>query len=78
VLPPACVGDCDGDQSVSINELIMAINLALDAAMPPCAAADDNGDGVIGVEELVLAVRNALDGCASAGSGQSRARTNRP
>jgi hypothetical protein len=48
---------------VSINELIVAVSLALETATFPCAAADTNADGMVGINELVLAVGNALGGC---------------
>jgi len=63
--PPPCVGDCDGDGAVAIDELITGVNIALGG--PPvsaCPAMDRDGDGAIDVSELVAAVANALDSCA--------------
>lgn len=42
-----CVGDCDGNGTVAINELIVGVNIALGlAARAACTAFDPNGDGV--------------------------------
>lgn len=62
--PPPCAGDCDGDGEVRINELIVAVNIALGGADPQaCPAADGNGDGAIAVNELIVAVNRSLEGC---------------
>ena len=61
---PACNGDCNGDGSVAINELISGVNIALgSAAVTACAAIDANGDGSVAINELVAAVSRALAGC---------------
>jgi Ca2+-binding EF-hand superfamily protein len=63
--PPPCVGDCDGDGAVAVNELVTAVGYALDNRPPlGCASIDANGDAQVTVDELVRAVTNALDGCA--------------
>jgi hypothetical protein len=60
----SCPGDCNGDGAVSINELLLAVNIALGNVAPAtCPAADRNNDGVVMVNELILAVSQALDGC---------------
>ena len=65
----ACVGDCDGNGMVSVNELIMMVNIALGSIpMSACPVADQNGDGQISVDELVMATRAALEGCVPAES----------
>jgi hypothetical protein len=62
--PPACVGDCNADGSVTIDELVQGITLALDGAPAgACAALDDDGDGVVQIHELLRAVAAALHGC---------------
>ncbi len=59
-----CAGDCDGDRSVSVDELVRGVNLALDpTAAATCRAADVDGDSVVFVNELLDAVGQALDGC---------------
>ncbi len=63
---PTCTGDCNGDGTVGINELIVGVNINL--GMRPaedCRAFDENSDGEVAVSELIRAVRNSLDGCPS-------------
>jgi len=62
--PLACVGDCNDDGQVTIDELLKMVRIALsDAAMSVCMAGDANGDDQITVDEIVAAVRTALDRC---------------
>jgi hypothetical protein len=63
-LPARCAGDCNGNGTVTVNELIMAVNIAL-GALPSgnCPACDTNGDGAVSISELVAAVTKALNGC---------------
>jgi len=60
----ACGGDCDGDGVVTVDEMIMGVNIAL-STMPldECARIDVNGDGSVSVEEIIVGVNNALGGC---------------
>lgn len=61
---PLCVGDCDGNGTVIISELITGVNIALDRAdIAVCRAFDANGDGRVTINELIAAVGNALSGC---------------
>ena len=60
----ACPGDCDGDNTVRISELIVAVNIALgNTPAAQCRAADLNGDDQVLINELVSAVSHALQGC---------------
>lgn len=60
---PVCIGNCDGDRSVMVNELITLVNIALGSApasqcpqgIPPGASVD--------IALLIRAVDNALGGC---------------
>lgn len=62
--PPSCVGDCDGDRVVTINELITMVNFALGSApVTTCNAGDLNGDTVITIDEIIRAVNAVLTGC---------------
>lgn len=62
--PPGCAGDCDGNGTVSIDELVTGIGLALDgAAADACPALDRDGDGRVFIDELLRAVTAALTGC---------------
>ena len=59
-----CVGDCNGDRMVAINELILGVNVALNSQpVTACAAFDGDRDGSVAINELVTGVRNALAGC---------------
>lgn len=62
--PLTCVGDCNGDGSVSISELVTLVNIALgNRPVADCPAGDRDGDGNIVIAELIAAVNNALAGC---------------
>jgi len=64
VAEAACVGDCHDDGAVTVDELVVGVNIALgQAAVETCTALDRNGDGAVTVDELVAAVNNALSGC---------------
>jgi hypothetical protein len=59
-----CVGDCHGDGRVTIDELLLMVNIALDnTSITMCQAGDHNGNGAISVDEIVSAVHAALVGC---------------
>ena len=66
----ACAGDCGGDAEVTVNELIIMVNIALGTAqLSTCVVGDVNGDGEITVNEIILAVNNALNACPAGGPG---------
>jgi len=72
---PACVGDCDGDGEVAINELVTAVNIALGVFdVSQCPSADADGNGTVSINELVQAVNNALDGCPAWAGGKKPVR----
>src|SRR5262249_35575949 len=57
----ACAGDCDGGDSVTVDELVKGVNIALDGAAPSsCSAFDTNGDGRVTIDEIIAAVNAAL------------------
>ncbi len=60
-----CVGDCNGDNAVTVDEIVTMVNLALNGGTAGCSAGDGNHDGVITVDEIVTAVNNALNGCTA-------------
>jgi len=68
-LPPprlfaACVGDCNADGMVTVDELLQGVNIALgNAPATGCTAVDVNGDGEVTINELLAAVNAALNGC---------------
>jgi hypothetical protein len=62
--PIGCIGDCDDNGQVTIDELIKMVNVALgDADVSECEAGDADGSGEVTVDELVRAVNAALGGC---------------
>ena len=62
----ACRGDCNGSGSVTVDEVVLAVNVALGAAtLDACAAADVDGDRAVTVDEIIAALDDALDGCRS-------------
>ncbi len=59
-----CAGDCDGDKTVSVDELVTAVAIALgQEPLAACDAADSDADGTVTVAEVVGAVQRALAGC---------------
>jgi hypothetical protein len=59
---PQCIGDCDGDRKVAINELVSLVNIALGTGTA-AACASGTCDGEVEISCLVRAVNSALDGC---------------
>jgi hypothetical protein len=60
-----CVGDCNGDGSVSIDDIIEMVDIALgDLDVSRCPAGDANDDNQITIDEILKAVSVALNGCA--------------
>lgn len=61
---PTCVGDCNGDGQVTVDDILTMVNIALgNANISTCLAGDANHDGQITVDEILTAVDNALNGC---------------
>lgn len=62
-LPP-CTGDCNDDDKVAINELIVGVNIALGRQpLAKCPGFDQDTEDGVEIHELVRAVSNALHGC---------------
>lgn len=59
-----CDGDCNDDGAVTVNELVMCVNMALGTS-DACHVCDVNGDGEVTVNEIIAAVNAALNGCAA-------------
>ncbi len=65
-----CAGDCDGSETVSINETILGLNILLgNPGVSACPAADVSGNGVVTADESAAAIGNSLDGCGTHPSG---------
>src|SRR6516225_9005962 len=65
-----CVGDCNGDGKVTIDELVRAVNIALgEASVDVCDAVDNDRNGMISVDELVRAITKSLSDCRIGTSG---------
>ena len=61
-----CAGDCDGDDTVNISELITIYGIVLQgSSAAACPAADVDGSDTLTVDELVAATGNAQDGCGA-------------
>jgi len=59
-----CAGDCNGSHDVTVNELLVIVNIALsNADVSTCSAADVNHDNEITIDEILTAVNSALSGC---------------
>lgn len=58
---PSAAGDCDGNDVVSVDELVRAVAIALESvALSTCPAADLDGDGAVRIDELIAALNLAL------------------
>ena len=65
--PGVCVGNCNDDSAVTVDELLILVNIALGQAnVSACSAGDANQDERITVDEILTAVSNALNGCGPA------------
>ena len=63
-VPTPCVGDCDGSEQVSVDEIITMVSIALgNAGMPACASGDVDQSGIVEVNEIVAALQRSLHGC---------------
>lgn len=60
-----CIGDCDGDHAVTVDELILMVNIALGSVAQGACPARRCGDEQIDISIhcTVAAINNALNGC---------------
>lgn len=59
-----CVGDCNLDAGVTVDEIIVGVNIALGSTpADECMAIDGNLDRQVTVDEIITAVSAALTGC---------------
>ena len=60
----SCIGDCNANGRVQINELIIGVSIALSrSTIDECPVFDGNDSGGVEINELIQAVRAALEGC---------------
>ena len=58
-----CVGDCNGSNQVTIDELIIMVHIALDNAQPPVCPHGVPSGAEVDIALIIQAVNNALTGC---------------
>lgn len=59
-----CTGDCDGNGAVTIDEIVVGLNVALALqALDTCPAFDRNGTKTVEIDTLIAAVDDLLRGC---------------
>ena len=64
IIEGTCTGDCDGGGSVTINEIIRCVRIALEQdPLSNCLACDGNNDGMVTIPDLIGGVCNLLEGC---------------
>jgi hypothetical protein len=66
--PPVCVGDCNGDGSVTVDELLTLVNMALGSQTQLSACPQGIPPNIYHVSQvdvagIIQAVNNALNGC---------------
>lgn len=60
----SCIGDCNNSGDVTVDELILMVNIALEnSPVSLCPVGDADGSGMITVNEIIVAVNAALNGC---------------
>lgn len=65
----ACVGDCNDDGVVTVDEILRGTSIALGSqSLDACPGLDADGSGAVEVDELITAVSFALVGCPIAPS----------
>lgn len=59
-----CVGDCDGNGTVTVDEIVIMVNIALgNRDVADCESGDSDNSGTVTVDEILTAIQNALNGC---------------
>jgi len=63
-----CIGDCNSDGAVTVDELVAGVNIAKDTLpLGECPSFDVGDDGRVTIEEIIAGVDNALSGCRTEG-----------
>ena len=64
-----CLGDCNGDRALTVEEIVKMVNVALGVEeLSGCPSADRDGDGNVTIDEILIALNMALLGCYELGS----------
>jgi hypothetical protein len=64
--PAPCTGDCSGDGTVTVDEILKGVGIALgNADLATCAAVNANNDDVVTIDEVLAAVTSVLTGCTA-------------
>ena len=59
-----CIGDCDSNKQVTVEELVRGVNIALGSqAVATCPSFDRNSNAAVTIDELIAGVNSALQGC---------------
>lgn len=59
----SCVGDCDGNHIVLVNELLECVNVALGlTSLDTCSVCSTDG-ATVTISNLITAINDALNGC---------------
>jgi hypothetical protein len=61
--PEACTGDCDGSGSVTVDDLLTLVNIALGNAQPSACQHGISSGAEVDVALILQAVNNVLRGC---------------
>jgi pimeloyl-ACP methyl ester carboxylesterase len=58
-----CIGDCNGDHAVTIDELVTLVNIALDTAPPSACSLGVPTGAEVNIALIIAAVNSALNTC---------------
>jgi len=62
----SCFADCDASGAVTVDELIVGVNIALGLReIDDCPPFDSDGNGTVSVDEVIRAIDVVLQGCPS-------------
>lgn len=62
---PLCGGDCNGDDQVTVNEIVESVGIAIAAYdLEQCRPADLDGNGEVRIDELLRIIDNAMRACS--------------
>ena len=63
--PGPCVGDCNDDRTVTVDELVRGVNIALANLSATACSAFENQQGKVDIAQLIQGVSRALNGCGA-------------